>query len=125
MLTTDWQRQFGLTADLIKGGVCCSGLFDLKPARLSARSKYVSFTDETEQALSSQRHLHLINCPLIVAYGTLETPEFQRQSRDFAAAVQALASPSSFWSATATITSRCRRRLPTRTVCSGVPRWSR
>ena len=92
-LTTDWQKQFGLTADLIKGGVCCSGLFDLKPARLSARSNYVKFTDEVEQALSSQRHLHLINCPLVVAYGTLETPEFQRQSRDFAAAVQTLGKP--------------------------------
>jgi arylformamidase len=93
VLTTDWQKQFGLTADLIKGGVCCSGLFDLKPARLSARSKYVSFTDEIEQALSSQRHLHLLNCPLVVAYGTLETPEFRRQSRDFAAAVKALGKP--------------------------------
>jgi len=92
-LTTDWQKQFGLTADLIKGGVCCSGLFDLKPARLSARSNYVKFTDEVEQALSSQRHLHLINCPLVVAYGTLETPEFQRQSQDFAAAVQTLGKP--------------------------------
>ena len=92
-LATDWQKQFGLTADLIKGGVCCSGLFDLKPARLSARSNYVKFTDEVEQALSSQRHLHLINCPLVVAYGTLETPEFQRQSRDFAAAVQTLGKP--------------------------------
>jgi arylformamidase len=93
VLTTDWQKQFGLTANLIKGGVCCSGMFDLKPARLSARSSYVKFTDEAEQALSSQRHMHLINCPLVVAYGTLETPEFQRQSRDFTAAVKALGKP--------------------------------
>jgi arylformamidase len=93
VLTTDWQKQFGLTANLIKGGVCCSGMFELKPARLSARSSYVKFTDEAEQALSSQRHMHLINCPLVVAYGTLETPEFQRQSRDFAAAAKALGKP--------------------------------
>lgn len=93
VLTTDWQKQFGLTADLIKGGLCCSGLFDLKPARLSARSNYVKFTDEVEQALSSQRHLHLVNCPVIVGYGTLETPEFQRQSRDFAAALKSLGKP--------------------------------
>jgi arylformamidase len=93
VLTTDWQKQFGLTADLIKGGLCCSGLFDLKPARLSARSTYVKFTDEAEQALSSQRHLHLVNCPVIVGYGTLETPEFQRQSRDFAAALKSLGKP--------------------------------
>lgn len=93
VLTTDWQKQFGLAADLIKGGLCCSGLFDLKPARLSARSNYVKFTDQVEQALSSQRHLHLVNCPVIVGYGTLETPEFQRQSRDFAAALKSLGKP--------------------------------
>jgi len=93
VLTTDWQKQFGLTADLIKGGLVCSGMFDLKPVRLSARSNYVKFTDEVEQALSSQRQLHLLNCPVIVAHGTLETPEFQRQSRDFAAAVKAMGKP--------------------------------
>ena len=49
----------------------------------------MKFTDETEQALSSQRHLDKLHAPVIVAYGTLETPEFQRQSRDFAAAVKA------------------------------------
>jgi arylformamidase len=29
----------------------------------------------------------------VLAYGTLETPEFQRQSRDFAAAVKAAGKP--------------------------------
>jgi arylformamidase len=93
VLTTDWQKQFGLSADLIKGGLCCSGLFDLKPVRFSARSKYVNFNDEVEQVLSSQRHLHLLNCPVIVGYGTLETPEFMRQSQDFAAAIKSLGRP--------------------------------
>jgi arylformamidase len=88
-LTTDWSKDFNLPADIIKGGLCCSGMFDLKPVRLSARSRYVKFTDESEQALSSQRHLAKLHAPVIVAYGTLETPEFQRQSRDFAAAVKA------------------------------------
>jgi arylformamidase len=68
-------------------------MFDLKPVRLSARSAYVKFTDEMEQALSSQRHLDKLNAPLIVAHGTLETPEFQRQSREFAAAVNAAGKP--------------------------------
>jgi len=89
VLVTDWQKEFNLPSDIVKGGLCCSGMFDLKPVRLSARSLYVKFTDEMEQALSSQRHLDKLNCPLIVSYGTLETPEFQRQSRDFAAAVGA------------------------------------
>ena len=93
VLTTDWRKEFNLPADTLKGGLCCSGLFDLKAVRLSARSAYVKFTDEIEQALSSQRHLNNLNAPVIVAYGTLETPEFQRQSRDFAAAVKATGKP--------------------------------
>ena len=93
VLTTDWRKEFDLAADLVKGGLCCSGLFDLKPVRLSFRSSYVKFTDETEQALSPQRHLDKLNTPLVLAYGSLETPEFQRQSRDFAAAVKAAGKP--------------------------------
>jgi arylformamidase len=93
VLTTDWSREFNLPADTVKGGLCCSGMFDLKPVRLSARSQYVKFTDEMEEALSPQRHLDRLHAPVIVAYGTLETPEFQRQSRDFAAAVKAAGKP--------------------------------
>ncbi len=93
VLVTDWRKDFNLPADTVKGGLCCSGLFDLKPVRLSARSSYVKFTDDIEQALSAQRHLDQLNAPIIVAYGTLETPEFQRQSRDFGAAVKAVGKP--------------------------------
>jgi arylformamidase len=93
VLVTDWEKQYGLPRDVIKGGVLCSGMFDLKPVRLSARSSYVKFTDDMEQNLSSQRHLDKLHAPVIVAYGTLETPEFQRQSREFAAAVRAVGKP--------------------------------
>ena len=70
-----------------------SGMYDLKPVRLSKRSKYVKFTDEMEQALSAQRHLDLLYTPLVLAHGTYETPEFQRQTRDFYAAVKAVGKP--------------------------------
>jgi arylformamidase len=93
ILTTDWPKGFNLPLDTVKGGLFCSGMFDLKPVRLSARSGYVKFTDETEHAVSPQRHLDKLNAPVIVAYGTLETPEFQRQSRDFTAAVKAAGKP--------------------------------
>jgi len=52
-----------------------------------------SSSSEMEHLLSPQRHLDHLHAPLIVAYGTLESPEFQRQSRDFAAAVQAAGKP--------------------------------
>ena len=68
-------------------------MYDLRPVRLSKRSDYVAFTDESEEKLSSQRRIDRLNCPLIVAYGSYETPEFQRQGRDFAAAVKAAGKP--------------------------------
>ena len=93
LLTTDWQKDFGLPPTLIKGGVCGSGMYDLKPVRLSKRSSYVKFTDESEDKLSAQRHLDKLVAPVHLVYGTLETPEFQRQSRAFAAAVRAAGKP--------------------------------
>ena len=93
VLVTDWRKEFGLPPDILKGGLLISGMYDLKPARLSKRGKYVKFDDAMEQALSSQRHLDKLNTPLIVAHGTLETPEFQRQTREFAAAVKAAGKP--------------------------------
>jgi arylformamidase len=89
VMVTDWKKDFALPADVVKGGLLMSGMYDLKPVRLSKRSAYVKFTDEMEQALSTQRHLDKLNAPIIVSHGTLESPEFQRQTRDFAAAVKA------------------------------------
>ena len=92
-LVTDWVSDYGLPPDVIKGGLLVSGMYDLKPVRLSKRSEYVKFTDEIEEKLSSQRYLDKLNAPVIIAYGTQETPEFQRQSREFAAAVKAAGKP--------------------------------
>ena len=83
VVTTDW-KDYGVPNDIVKGALLCSGMYDLKPVRLSKRSDYVAFTDESEEKLSSQRRLDRLNCPVIVAYGTFETPEFQRQNREFA-----------------------------------------
>ena len=87
LLTTDWAQMPGLPADVIKGGLLCSGIYDLRPVRLSIRSEYIEFTDAMEDALSPIRHLDRLNAPLVVAYGSHETPEFIRQSREFAQAV--------------------------------------
>jgi arylformamidase len=92
-LTTDWSKDFGLPATMVKGGMCMSGMYDMKPVRLSKRGNYIKFNDEMEQAMSSQRHLDLLRAPIIVTYGSNETPEFQRQNRDFAAAVKAAGKP--------------------------------
>ena len=92
MVTTDWRKE-GLPANTIKGALLLSGMYNLKPVRLSKRALYVKFTDEMEQALSAQRHLDKLATPLVLAYGTYETPEFQRQTREFFNAVQAAGKP--------------------------------
>jgi arylformamidase len=92
VVTHDWSRD-NLPPDILKGATLGSGMYDLAPVRLSKRSKYVNFTDEMEEALSAHRHIARLNTALILAYGTYETPEFQRQTRDFHAAVKAAGKP--------------------------------
>jgi arylformamidase len=87
-LTTDWPREFDVPADVVKGGLCTSGMYELAPVRLSARANYVKFTDAMVEALSPIRHLDRLGAPVIVSYGTYETPEFIRQAKEFAAAVR-------------------------------------
>src|ERR1044071_8985002 len=86
--TTDWKKDFGLPADTVKGYTLSSGMYDLRAPRLSKRGNYVKFTDEMEQALSPQRHLDRIVAPIVLLYGSLETPEFKRQTREFAEALK-------------------------------------
>jgi len=92
VLTEGW-REEGLPQDFCKGALLLSGMYDLEPVPLSKRSSYVRFTDATVEKLSAQRHLDGLHTPLVLAYGSCETPEFQRQTRDFFAAVQGRGKP--------------------------------
>ena len=92
-LATDWANEYGVPANILKGGVLQSGMYEMKPVRLSARSSYVKFDDAMEDAMSPQRHIARLLAPIVVMYGTNETPEFQRQNREFAAAAKAAGKP--------------------------------
>jgi arylformamidase len=92
-LVTDWAKDFGVPATIVKGGLCIIGMYELTPVRLSWRRSYVNFTDAMVDAMSSQRHIGKLVAPVTVAYGTLETPDFHRQSRDFAAAIKSAGKP--------------------------------
>ena len=93
LLTEDWSRRFDVPNDVIKSGLCASGMYDLGPVLLSARSSYVMLSAEEIEALSPERHVERVRCPVVVAYGEGESPEFQRQARDFAAALKAAGRP--------------------------------
>jgi arylformamidase len=79
LLTTDWTAS-GLPGDLIKHGLLMSGIYDLYPVMLSSRRNYVKLSAEEVTALSPIRHLDRIACPVHVAWGDLESPEFKRQN---------------------------------------------
>ncbi|MEQ9424768.1 MAG: alpha/beta hydrolase [Cyclobacteriaceae bacterium] len=87
LITTDW-TEYGLPADVIKGAFLSSGMYDLYPVSLSSRNEYVEFTDKMVEDLSPINHIAKIRTPVILAYGTQESPEFKRQSRLFAEALK-------------------------------------
>ncbi len=93
VLTTDWERDYGLATSPLKAGLIISGMYELYPVSLSARRHYVNFSREVVGALSPIRHLEQLVVPVVVGYGTNETPEFQRQNRDFVDAVRAVGKP--------------------------------
>lgn len=84
--SSDWTK-YGLPERPVRGYALCSGMYDLRGPRLSKRSAYVKFTDEMERMLSPQRHIERVNAPIVLLVGSLETPEFQRQGREFADAL--------------------------------------
>jgi arylformamidase len=87
LITTDWVK-YGLPADVVKGAFLCSGMYDLYPVSLSSRNEYVEFTDKMVSDLSPINHIDKIRTPVILAYGTHESPEFKRQSQAFAEALK-------------------------------------
>ena len=92
VLTGGW-REEGLPQDFCQGALLLSGMYELEPVRRSKRSSYVTFTDAMVEKLSAQRHLDGLHTPLVLAYGSCETPEFQRQTEDFFAAVRTAGKP--------------------------------
>jgi arylformamidase len=87
MLLTDWSR-YGLPEQQIfRAAFCVSGSYDLKPIILSARGSYIHLEGREEHDLSPIRHLQLASTKVMVAYCEGDTDEFQRHSREFAAAL--------------------------------------
>ena len=84
--TTDWKARFGLPQDVVKGALCCSGIYDLEPVRLSSRNDYVQLDAALVETLSPIRHVANLRCPIAVGVGEGESDEFKRQAREFATA---------------------------------------
>lgn len=85
LAVTDWARDWGLPADVIKGGFAASGMYDLEPVRLSSRNEYLHLDEGMTERNSAQRQIPDVMPPMVIAYGGGEQIEFRRHSRDFAA----------------------------------------
>jgi len=68
----------------LDAGLLISGVYDLAPVRLSSRNSYVRIDERLEQEYSPIRYVSQIACPVTVACGENEGPEFFRQSKDLA-----------------------------------------
>jgi arylformamidase len=88
LAATDWS-EFGMPRDALKGIVCISGVFELEPIRRSFVNEWLRLDEAAAQRNSPTLLAPAWPLPVIAAVGALETSEFKRQSRDFAAAWRA------------------------------------
>ncbi len=85
-VATDWSGDYGLPDDLIKGAIPISGLMDLYPLSCSWLQPMVRFTREDTVRESPLHNIKPSSVPVIAAWGSEESSEFARQSRDYIAA---------------------------------------
>lgn len=83
LLSTDWEGEYGLPSDIIKGATVISGLFDLAPFPYTFLQPKLQLTWDQVRRNSPILHLPDGAPSLLVAYGGDETDEFKRQSEDF------------------------------------------
>ncbi|MGD9881401.1 MAG: alpha/beta hydrolase, partial [Reyranella sp.] len=86
LLATDWPGQYALPADVVKGALAISGVFDLRPLRHSWLQPKLQLTADTIERQSPLFHLPAKAPPLVVTCGSAEPAEFIRQSHDYLAA---------------------------------------
>ena len=83
LLATDWEGEYSLPNDVVKGCTAISGLFDLAPFPYTFLQPQLQLT--WDQASRNSPILHIPDAapPLLVAYGEDETDEFKRQSEAY------------------------------------------
>lgn len=97
LIVSGWSAGGHLTAMSLAeadAGLAISGIFDVEPCRLNYLNEKLNLTEQEAVAISPIRQLPASSPPLVVAYGTAELPELQRQSRDYHAARLAANLPS-------------------------------
>jgi len=82
LLTSGWPQPYPFA-----GAALVSGTYDLYPVLLSSRRSYMKMSEAEAVDLSPIRNLRRLSCPVALARGDRESPEFQRQTDVFGAAL--------------------------------------
>ena len=83
-LAHDWPAAEGLPADIIKGAVPITGVFDCEPVPDITVNELVRLDRETARRLSPLRNPPRHVLPVLVAVGGAEPPLWVRMSKDYA-----------------------------------------
>ena len=85
LVVSGWSAGGHLTAttlamDEVDAGLAISGIYDVEPCRLNYLNEKLNLTAEEAARTSPLLHLPKKSAPVVLAYGTAELPELQRQS---------------------------------------------
>jgi len=97
LIVGGWSAGGHLTAmamPQVDAGLSISGVFDVEPCRLNYLNDKLRLTADEARAMSPIHHLPTMSGPLVIAYGTAELPELQRQSLDYRRARETAGLPS-------------------------------
>jgi arylformamidase len=83
LAATDWPGEYGLPAEIVRGGIPISGIFDLQPLRYSYLQPKLQLTHEVILRQSPLLNIPPSGPPLLITLGEAETAEFHRQSADY------------------------------------------
>jgi arylformamidase len=85
LAATDWTRQGGLPAGVVRGAFSVSGIYELEPLRLSYHQAALRLTPRAVRRASPIRLRPPAGTTMVVSVGGSETDEFRRQQADFVA----------------------------------------
>jgi arylformamidase len=92
LIATDW-RAHGLSENAIRGALLVSGIYDVAALAASTVYGYTNIEPTDIAPLSAMHRAESVRAFVTLAWGEKEPPEFARQSRAFAAALDAVAKP--------------------------------
>ncbi|MGB8521474.1 MAG: alpha/beta hydrolase [Candidatus Acidiferrales bacterium] len=100
LLLKGWQHTAGVTDNAIAGAILLSGVYDIEPLVGTRVATPLNLTASDAAGLSPMRLGLGRPVPTIVAWGENETSEFKRQSRSYAARLEAAEFPVSVFEVT-------------------------